>query len=194
VEKKPPPQKSASSRSAPEDSLFATGDDSSLDPVRQPLTREDKKRLRKQAREHHGQDWLAPFGSEQEKQLLRIWAKRGRVSQEDLKLIDAWLKNPAAVKSGRDPLFLYAAKKKYLGEVVYETAAQRHRQLDDTEWLVAYFTAQGKGQKRIASLTHLSERRVDDIVREIKDMVAYDYDCDPYSVEIPQITRWFFGL
>jgi hypothetical protein len=194
VEKKPPPQKSASSRYAPEDSLSATGDDSSLDLVRQPLTREDKKRLRKQTREHHGQDWLAPFGSEQEKQLLRIWAKRGRVSQEDLKLIDAWLKNPAAVKSGRDPLFLYAAKKKYLGEVVYETAAQRHRQLDDTGWLVAYFTAQGKGQKRIAGLTHLSERRVDDIVREIKDMVAYDYDCDPYSVEIPQITRWFFGL
>ena len=84
-------------------------------------------------------------------------------------------------------------KKKYLGEVVYETAAQRHR-LDDTGWRVADSTAQGKGQKRIAGLTRLSERRVDDIVREIKDMVAHDYDCDPYSVEIPQITRWFFGL
>jgi hypothetical protein len=162
--------------------------------VRQPLTREDKKGLRKEAREHHGQDWLAPFGSEQEKQLLRIWAKRGRVSQEGLKLIDAWLKNPAAVKSGRDPLFLYAAKKKFLGEVVFETAAERHKQLDDQEWLVAYFTAQGKGQKRIASLTHLSERRVDDIISGIKDRITKEFDCKLESVGLPQITRWFLGL
>ena len=40
------------------------------------------------------------------------------MSHEDLKLIDEWLKDPEAVRSGRDPLFLYAAKKKYLGEVV----------------------------------------------------------------------------
>ena len=194
MEKKPLPQKSASSRSAPEDSLSATGDDSSLDPVRQPLTREHKRRLREQAREHHGQDWLAPFGSEQEKQLLRIWAKRGKVSQEDLKLIDAWLKNPAAIKSGRDPLFVYAAKKKFLGEVVFETAAERHKQLDDQEWLVAYFTAQGKGQKRIASLTNLSERRVDDIISGIKDRITKEFDCELESVGLPQITRWFLGL
>ena len=64
------------------------------------------------------------------------------MSQEDLKLIGEWLKDPEAIKRGRDPLFLYAAKKKYLDEVIWATAAERHKQLDDTEWLVAYFTAQ----------------------------------------------------
>lgn len=116
------------------------------------------------------------------------------MSHEDLKLIDAWLKDPAAIKKGRDPLFLYAVKKKFLGEVVFETATERHKQLDDTEWLVAYFTAQGKGQKRIATLTHLSERRVDDLISGIKDRITKEFGCELESVGLPQITRWFLGL
>ena len=158
------------------------------------LTRQDKGRVREQDRKHYEQDWLAPFGSEQEKQLLRIWRKHGTLSLEDQKLINEWLKDPEAIKRGRDPLFLYTAKEKYLGKVIWEMAAERHKQLDDTQWLVAYFTAQGKRQKRIASLTHLSERRVDDVIREIKDMIAHEFDCNPYAVGIPQITRWFFGF
>lgn len=111
-----------------------------------------------------------------------------------MRLIQEWLKDPAAVKRGRTPLFLYTAKKKFLGEVVWETAAGRHRQLDDTEWLVAYFTAQGKGQKRIASLTHLSERTIDDKIRSLKDRITQEFGCDLDEVGIPHITRWFFGL
>jgi hypothetical protein len=162
--------------------------------VQQRLTREDKRIVREQDRKLYQQDWLAPFGSEQEKQLLRIWRKRGTLSPEDQRLIDEWLKDPEAIKRSRSPLFLYTAKEKYLGKVVWNTAAERHKQLDDTKWLVAYFTAQGKRQKRIASLTHLSERRVDDVIREIKDVIAREFDCDPYAVGITQITRWFFGL
>jgi DNA-binding CsgD family transcriptional regulator len=160
--------------------------------VEKKLTRQDKRRLRAQDRKHYEQDWLAPFGSEQEKRLLRIWKKRGRVSQEDQILIDEWLKDPTAIKRGRDPLFLHAAKEKYLGKVVWETAAERHMQLDDAEWLVAYFTAQGKGQKRIASLTHLSERKVDDIIRQIKAKIEFMGDVE--SATLSEITRWFFGL
>jgi hypothetical protein len=78
--------------------------------VRQPLTTADKRRLRKQAREHYEEDWLAPFGSEQEKQLLRIWAKCGRVSQEDRKLIDEWLKDPAGRTRGNGSLSSFRSK------------------------------------------------------------------------------------
>lgn len=162
--------------------------------MQQRLTREDKKRLREQDRKLYQQDWLAPFGSEQEKQLLRIWRKRGTLSREDQRLIDEWLKDPEAIKRGRGLLFLQTAKEKYLGKVLWNTAAERHGRLDDTEWLVAYFAAQGKRQKRIASLTHLSERRVDDVIREIKDVIAHEFDCDPYAVRNNEITRWFFGL
>jgi DNA-binding CsgD family transcriptional regulator len=161
--------------------------------LQKPLGKEDKRKLRKEARNRIVEDWLAPSGSEQEKQLLRIWAKSGSVSREDLQLIDQWLKDPEAVRRGRDPLFLYAAKKKYLGEVIWNTAAERHKQLDDREWLVAYFTAQGKAQKRIATLTNLSERSVDDIISRIKDRITMEYRCSLESVGIAQITRWFLG-
>jgi hypothetical protein len=162
--------------------------------VEKKLTRQDKSRLREQDRKLYQQDWLAPFGSEQEKKLLRIWRKHGPPNPEDRRLIEEWLKDPEAIKKSRGLLFLYTAKEKYLGKVVWNTAAERHGRLDDTEWLVAYFTAQGKRQKRIASLTHLSDRRVDDVIREIKDVIACEFDCDPYAVGIPQITRWFFGF
>jgi|SRR5579871_398997 len=184
---KPAPHKPSAS-SPPENREI-----SSPNSVQQPLAREDKRRLRKEARKHYEEDWLAPLGSEQEKQLLRIWAKKGSVSREDLQLIDQWLQDPDAIKRGRDPLFLYAAKKKYLGEVIWNTAAERHKQLDDKEWLVAYFTVEGKTQKRIATLTKLSERSVDDIISRIKDRITKEYRCSLDAVGIAQITRWFLG-
>lgn len=163
-----------------------------------PLSREDKKRLRKEARQRYGEDWLAPLGSEQEKQLLkqllRIWGKGGTLSPGDHKVIDEWIKSPEGVKRGRDPLFFATAKEKYLGKIVWTTALERHKLLDDSEWLVAYFTAQGKSQKRIAALTHLSERRIDDITRNIKERISEELMWDAESVTLSQMTRWFFGL
>jgi hypothetical protein len=161
--------------------------------VEKQPTREEKRRLHKQAREHYQQDWLAPFGSPEEKQLLRILQKRGRLSHDESKLIDEWLKDPEAIKRGRDPLFVNVAKQKYLGEVIWETAAQRHKQLDDAEWLVAYFTTLGKTQKRLATLMHLSMSGVDQIMIRIKQKIGKEYG---YSIDIgviAQVTRWFLG-
>jgi hypothetical protein len=162
--------------------------------VQKPLEREDKRRLRKEARHLYAEDWLAPLGSEQERQLLRIWRKRSTLTPADHKLIDEWIKSPEGVKKGREPLFFATAKEKYLGKVVFNTALERQRQLDDTEWLVAYFTTQGKSQKRIASLTHLSDRRIDDITRNLKEKFSDEFMCDPESVTLSQIARWFLGL
>jgi hypothetical protein len=162
--------------------------------VQKPLEREDKRRIRKEARHLYAEDWLAPLGSEQERQLLRIWRKRSTLTPADHKLIDEWIKSPEGVKRGRDPLFFATAKEKYLGKIVWTTALERHKLLDDSEWLVAYFTAQGKSQKRIAALTHLSERRIDDITRNIKKRISEELMWDAASVTLSQMTRWFFGL
>jgi hypothetical protein len=198
VEKKPLPQKSASSRAAPEDSLSATVDHSSGDSAQQQLTAADKKKLRKEARGLFEEDWFAPAGSVQEKQILRRWARRGRasgsVSDEDLQLIKKWLNEPDGIRKGRGRLFVQAAKKRVFGEVVFETAMERHKKLDDQEWLVAYFTAHGYGQKKIANLIHIGERMVDQIIRDLKDKIIQELDCDVESLDRAQIACWFFGL
>jgi hypothetical protein len=161
--------------------------------VQKPLARQDKRRVHKEARQRYAEDWLAPLGSEQEKQLLRTLQKRGRLSHEENRLIDEWLKDPVAIERGRNPLFGNIAKQKYLGEVIWETAAKRHSQLDDAEWLVAYFTTLGKKQKRISTLMHLSMSGVDQIMMRIKQKIGKEYG---YSIDIgviAQVTRWFLG-
>jgi hypothetical protein len=152
-----------------------------------------KKGFREQARKQYEEDWLAPFGSEREKEMLRTLLKH-RASKEERQLIYEWLRDPDAIKSARNGMFMLIAKKRYLGEVIWATAGERHKQLDDQEWLVAYFTLLGKKQKTIASLTHLSERRVDQIISGIKDKIAIELHGSIQYVGIPQITRWFLGL
>lgn len=77
---------------------------------------------------------------------------------------------------------------------MWKTATERHKQLNDAQWLVAYFIAQGKSGKRIASITHLSESRIDEIIRDIKEKVGLEFMWDAKDVTLSQITRWFFAL
>src|SRR5207244_11101668 len=148
------------SRSEPQASLFPTDDHSSCDSVRQPLAKENRRELREKARKHHEKNWLAPAGSAREKQLLRSFAERGGLSQKDLAFIKEWI-NHSDEFAKRNALFWHAAKKSMLGSVVYETARERHSTLGDKEWLIAYFTVVGMGQKAIARLPHVGERTAD---------------------------------
>ena len=162
------------------------------------LTRGDKTRLREEDRKHLEHDWLAPAGSVQEKQLLTRWKKQGKasgtVSQEDLQLIDKWLTQPEGIKNGRGILLVHATKKNFLGQYVFETATARHAQLNDEEWLVAYFTAHGMKQSEIAGRLRLKRRRVVEIMKDIKDKITLEFKCEIESVKPSQITSWFFGL
>jgi hypothetical protein len=186
------PKKKASRPEAKAPLIPASGP-SSREPRRQPLAKGNKKELRKQARELHEVDWLAPAGSEREKQFLKSWEKRGGPSTKELALIKEWVHNPDQ-SAKRNTLFWQAAKKSVLGPVVYGTAIERHRALDDKEWLVACFTAQGMKQEKIAELTHLGERMVDNVIRILKDKIIQELGCDIESVDLPQIACWFFGL
>jgi hypothetical protein len=117
----------------------------------------------------------------QEKQLLTRWKKQGKasgtVSEEDLQLIDKWLTQPEGIKNGRGILLVHATKKKFLGEYIFETASARHKQLNDEEWLVAYFTAHGMKQSEIAVRMRLKRRRVVEIMKDIKDKITMEFNC-----------------
>ena len=176
----------------PQPQLFPSDDSSPKESLRQPSAKEQKRKLREEARNLHEKDWLAPAGSVLEKQFLTRWAKHG-LSQNDRELIYKWIDSPDE-SAKRNTLFWHSAKNSVLGPVVYETAMERQRMLDDKEWLVACFTAQGMRQKEIAELTHMGVRMVDNIIRSLKDKMTQELKCDIESDGLAQIARWFFGL
>jgi hypothetical protein len=151
------------------------------------------RQLQEQARKRHEKHWLAIKGSAREKQFLKRWSEQKGLSERDRTLISEWIDNPDAVEK-RNALFWQAAKRSVLGDVVYEAAMERHRKLNDAEWLVACFTAQGIKQQEIAGMIHAGGRTVDNIVDRLKVKIMQELECDIESVTLPQIACWFFGL
>jgi ATP/maltotriose-dependent transcriptional regulator MalT len=147
-----------------------------------PLTKREKEQRLEQARKLHEKDWLAPAGSVQERQFLQRWAKQTD-SQEQRDLIYKWIKNPDQFaewmkdpdKFGkRNAMFWPVAKKSVLGPVVYETAMERHGKLNNKEWLVACFTAQGMKQEEIGKLIDMSESTVDNVIAVLKRRITQE--------------------
>jgi hypothetical protein len=176
----------------PQSPLSQSDDPSVEEALRQSSPKEQKRNLREQARSLHEKDWLAPAGSVAEEQFLTRWAKHG-LSQNDRELIYKWIHSPDE-SAKRNTLFWQSAKNSVLGPVVYETAMERQRMLDDKEWLVACFTAQGLRQKEIAELTHIGVRMVDNIIRSLKDKITQELKCDIEPDGLIQIARWFLGM
>jgi len=168
-----------------------TDDPSHKELPRQALTKAEKKKLRERDRNLLKDDWLAPAGSEQEKQILRKWAEQKGLSKEERAIIHEAI-NCRDESARRNLLFWQVAKHRVLGDFVYDRAIERHGKLNSREWLVAYFTTQGLKQGKIADLTYMSERMVDETILSLKDKIAQDLDCD--TVHIAQITRWFLGV
>ena len=177
-------------------------DSSSPKESERPLAREEKSELHRQARQQYEKDWLAPKGSEQEKQFLRQWARQEK-SPELRDRICKWIDNPDEItkwmnnpdKFGKhNELFWEIGKESVLGPVVYSIARERHGKLDDQQWLVACFTAQGMKQKEIAKLMHVSDKTVDNVIRDLKKIVAQDLTCSFEVDNCVQIARWFLGL
>jgi ATP/maltotriose-dependent transcriptional regulator MalT len=151
-----------------------------------PLTYEKKEELR--------DNWLAPAGSEREKQFLKRWAQREGLSEAHRALIREWHKTPDGFAK-RNTGFSRAAKKSVLGDVVWEAAMERHKKLPrGREWEVACLTAEGYGQEEIADLMDVSPRTIDGIVFKIKQIIAQDLNCEMESDNIVQIALWFRGL
>jgi hypothetical protein len=167
---------------SPQRDLF---DGTSHDPVRKPLSDEEKEGLRK--------DWLAPAGSPQEKRILKKWATQKGLNDTERALIHAWINKPDGFGT-RNEAFWGTAKKSVLGGVIHDTAMERHKKLNWHEWIVACLTTQGIKQSEIADLLDKSERTVDGIVLNIKQKIFQDLDCNIESVNSVQIARWFLGL
>jgi len=151
----------------------------------EPLSDEQKQELR--------DNWLAPAGSVQEKQFLKRWAERKGLNEADRALIREWHKKPDGF-SKRNEGFCRAAKESVLGDVVWETAIERHKKLPrGREWEVACLTAEGYGQEEIADLMDRSPRTIDGIILKIKQIIVQDLNCEMESVNVVQIALWFRG-
>jgi len=187
--------------------LFPPDDPSPQESLREPSAKEQKRKLREQERKFraqerdfraherklHERDWLAPAGSVQERQFLERMATREGSGREDIKLISQWIDNPDEFAK-HNALYQQTAKKHFLGPLVNETARERHRTLDNEEWLVACFTSQGMRQKRIATLIHVSDKTVDNIILSLKKKIGQKLKYDIEVNDRIQIARWFLGL
>jgi ATP/maltotriose-dependent transcriptional regulator MalT len=152
----------------------------------EPLTDEQKQDRR--------DNWLAPTGSQQEKQFLKRWAQREGLSEANRALIKEWHNTPDGFEK-RNTGFSRAAKKSVLGDVVWEAAMERHKKLPrGREWEVACLTAEGYEQEEIADLMDRSPRTIDGIILDIKRIIVQDLNCEMESVNIAQIALWFRGL
>ena len=148
-----------------------------------PLTDEQKAGLR--------DNWLAPAGSQREKQFLKKWAQREGLSAADRALIKEWHKTPDGCTK-RNEGWARLAKKSVLGDVVWGIAMERHKKLPrGREWEVACLTAEGYGQEEIADLMDRAPRTIDGIILTIKQIIVQDLNCEMESVKIVQIALWF---
>jgi DNA-binding NarL/FixJ family response regulator len=118
------------------------------------------------------------------------WAKQEGLNDVERHMIHEAIGRPD-VPARRETLFWLTAKRRFMGGFSYDVAMERHKQLNSREWLVAYLTSQGEKQGRIAELTYMSERMVDETICSLKVKIAHDLDCD--TVGIARITRWFIG-
>ena len=151
-----------------------------------PLTHAEKEELR--------DNWLAPAGSQREKQFLKKWAQREGLSEADRALIREWHKTPDGFAK-RNEGWVRVAKKSVLGDVIWGTAMERHKKLPrGREWEVACLTAEGYGQEEIADLMDRSPRTIDGIILKIKQIIVQDLNCEMESVKIVRIALWFRGL
>jgi uncharacterized protein YcgI (DUF1989 family) len=159
-----------------------------------PNQPKSKREERHEARKEHEKDWVAPAGSPKETQYLRQLLQHSDLTPEERHEIVQILTRDDRAHARHDLLW-HSAKKALLGPMGYDTAIKRHERLDDKTFLVACFTAQGIKEKDIAELLNLSKRMVDNIIRDLKDIVIQDSDCAlEDEVDRVQIAKWFFGL
>jgi hypothetical protein len=139
-------------------------------------------------------NWLAPAGSLQERQMLEKLAKQQGLDEKFRALVYAYLANPDGFAE-RNALFWQAAKKQVLGNIVYEIALERHLKLSrPNEWIVACLISQGLKQEEIAPIIGMSLPTVEKAVASIKNIIMRDLTYDIEAVNLSQITRWFLGL
>lgn len=172
-------------------SLYGGADDP--DAPGDKMTRAERQADRQRQRRLLKEDWLAPAGSEEEKQLLKRLLKQEGLSEEKRQMVRGRIENPDGYGAWNG-LFTDVFKPLVIGPPVYYTAIDRQGRLNDHEWLVAYYTVRGVKQKKIARLTHVSEARIDQLIVELKDKIREDYNYEIETIDQAQIIRWFLGL
>src|ERR1700676_140979 len=117
--------------------------------------------------EEHRKNWLAPAGSPQERRILKQLASNRYLSAQDRKMVQAWLDKPNGFEE-RNNMWFRMAKKKLLGEYVYDMAIARHQSLSPTQWHVAYLISAGYTQPEMVELLKVGLRTIQYTVEDIK--------------------------
>jgi hypothetical protein len=139
-------------------------------------------------------NWLAPLGSEQERQFLERWASHMEANDNDRLLVREWIDKPDDFGK-RNAMFWHSAKREILADVVYDSAMKRHKKLlKKNEWLVACLMSQGFTQPEIAELLGVTKGRIENVVAAIKEIIIEDCSYAFDKVNSLQVGRWFLGV
>ena len=108
-------------------------------------------------------------------------------------MVQAWLDKPNGFEE-RNNMWFRMAKKKLLGEYVYDMAIARHQSLSPTQWHVAYLISAGYTQPEMVELLKVGLRTIQYTVEDIKERIRQEYKYTIEDVNTVQMIRWFLGL
>ena len=109
-------------------------------------------------------------------------------------MVHAWLADKSDDFDKRHWMWMQTAKKKLLGEYVYDMAMERHKALSTREWRVAYLISAGYTQPESAKLLDVSVPTIEATTLALKQKIKQDFACKVTAVRQVQIVRWFLGL
>ena len=168
----------------------------SLPPLARLHQRRETRRmtLTEKQRKEIQANWVAPAGSEEEKQFLDAILHHGNLSAEERKYVQDW-RDGKGDYGMHNHVFWELGKPRALGSVAHARAMERQAKLRGNTWFVAYYISAGKAEKEIVDKLGFASRNS---LRGPKDTIAnlvrqeYGYGDDPVPEEM--ITRWFLGM
>lgn len=148
------------------------------------------------ARQKMRENWLAPQGSELEKQMIDSLLSYKALTPQDKTMLLKYRKSGDSSEMHRTGFWL-TAKKLKLGPETCELALSRHKKLEGNTWLVAYCIAdsEGKTLKEIGEKLGISADGVKFHKQKIGPIISEEHGHQIQGMaDDAQITRWFLGL
>jgi hypothetical protein len=155
-----------------------------------------KSKLTEKARQKMRENWLAPQGSDLEKQMIESLLSYKALTQQEKIMLLAYRKSGDSTEMHRTSFWL-TAKKLKLGPETCELALSRHKKLEGNTWFVAYCIAssEGKTLSEIGEKLGISVDGVKFHKRNISEIISEEYEHKLEGMATDaQITRWFLGL
>ena len=155
-----------------------------------------KTKLTEKARQKMRENWLAPQGSDVEKQMIESLLSYKALTQQEKTMLLAYRKSGDSSEMQRTGFWL-TAKKLKLGPETCELALSRHKKLEGNTWFVAYCIANsdGKTLKEIGEKLGISADGVKFHKQKVSEIISEEHGHRIQGMaDDALITRWFLGL